>query len=125
MTHSHYSVVRYLPDPTNGEQINIGIICWDDEGQVRSRWLSDWSRVEAFAGKDGAKFAQEYARMSGPWPPSKVLYAAAHYSNCIQVSQPFGGLMTVDEMLATMAPLVLAEPKSAGEAAAGAGERGE
>jgi len=31
MSEAHYSVIRYIPDPSRGERLNIGILLWDED----------------------------------------------------------------------------------------------
>lgn len=40
-----YTIVRYVPDTTAGEFINIGVLVWGD-GAIRARFLDNWKRVE-------------------------------------------------------------------------------
>ena len=35
MSEAHYSVIRYIPDPSRGERLNIGILLWEDSADYR------------------------------------------------------------------------------------------
>ncbi len=41
-----YQVLRYLPNRVNGEFINIGVVVFDNTGQIlKGRFLSKWTRI--------------------------------------------------------------------------------
>jgi Protein of unknown function (DUF3037) len=44
---SRYSVIRYVPNPSADERINIGVLV-SDEQEVRVRFLQNWERVRCF-----------------------------------------------------------------------------
>ncbi|MFB6372812.1 MAG: DUF3037 domain-containing protein [Bradymonadaceae bacterium] len=57
-----YSIIRYIPDLVKGEQINIGVIAFNDD-KVRASFTDHWSFVKHFAGQDLAyikKFKSEF-----------------------------------------------------------------
>jgi hypothetical protein len=55
---TYYTVVRCVPDVVADERVNIGVIVWGD-GHIRSRFLSDWRRVQAIGVKD-VSFVREF-----------------------------------------------------------------
>lgn len=46
---SQYSVVHFIPNLASGEQINVGVVAFDDQGNVAAHVLENWSRVKLFA----------------------------------------------------------------------------
>lgn len=56
---AQYSIVRYVPDPIADESVNIGVIVVGD-GQVRARFLDNWSRVRTFGDED-IEFLRDFA----------------------------------------------------------------
>jgi hypothetical protein len=85
----YYTVVHAVPDPVAGEFANIGVVVFGD-GEVRTRFLRQWGRVEAFAREDISylqDFAQEFERE-----------AAATLANVRQQPlDPFAAPPTVEE----------------------------
>ena len=55
-----YSVVQYVPDPLTGERINIGIVALG-AAHLAAKFVTDWSRVECFAGGRDISFLHEIA----------------------------------------------------------------
>ena len=44
-----YSILRYCPDPISGEQMNLGIIFYEDKEKIRKfRFIKNFKRLEAF-----------------------------------------------------------------------------
>jgi hypothetical protein len=56
---SRYTIFQYVPDLISGERINFGIAAYD-EREIEVRFISRWSRVRQFAGKDVA-FLKDFA----------------------------------------------------------------
>lgn len=56
---SYYSVVQYYPDPSADERINIGVVAYEGS-VVRTRFLSEWSRVKHFGGEN-VDFLKDFA----------------------------------------------------------------
>src|SRR5882762_1127011 len=107
---SHYTVVRYLPDPLTEESINIGVIAYGD-GIIRSRFVSDWRRVRSFGG-EGIKFLKDFAReiehaeltsilgQEGGEITEKDLHRIAHqWINSIRFSPPKASIKPPDALL--------------------------
>lgn len=58
---SRYSIIKYVPNPINNECINIGVIAFNED-EVQVRFLSDWSHVQMFKGKDKSiTFLKDFA----------------------------------------------------------------
>lgn len=57
-----YSVIRYLPDPYAGEQINIGVVLFDSHGHVPPSVIGteEWERVRAFARQQRITHVREF-----------------------------------------------------------------
>ena len=72
---SKYTVVQYLPDPLNGECINIGVVVLGD-GQVLSRFLGEWDRVECFSGGRDITFLRHFAERVHESDPEQLALIA-------------------------------------------------
>jgi hypothetical protein len=60
-----YSILQYLPDPTTGERINVGMIAIGDE-TVGTRFVDSWDRIKCFAGDADIRFLVDFAsKMEG------------------------------------------------------------
>lgn len=110
------TVVQYLPDPLTEERINIGVIVYGD-GVVRSRFLTDWTRVRQFSTGRDISFLRELAaefqdaHLKPPIPQfieagmavdineRLIQRMARSWSNSIQLTEPKGSLLGVDELL--------------------------
>src|SRR5260370_37129633 len=52
-TTSYYAIVRYVPDPIRGEQLNIGVVVTNGAGEfIDARVASDLQRAKTFGGED-------------------------------------------------------------------------
>ena len=126
-----YSVVQYFPDPINGERINIRVLVFG-EGQVRSKFLTDWERVRRFADGDidTAKAFSEWVQLETKHPYAAPASAplrnisvplhldaiaiermASEWSNAIQLTQPQPSLEEPEALLARLAKVFLREPQ--------------
>lgn len=121
---ARFSVIRYLPDPSNGECINIGVLVFNGE-RVWSRFLGDWKRVRSFGGDDidGLReFAKEVQRQTGLNQLSAELDARTvldqalieqlshRWIHSIQISEPMGALLPPDALLDSVARQYLSQP---------------
>jgi hypothetical protein len=104
---SFYTVVRYVPDPTADERINIGIIAVN-EGRIKTRFLRDWSRVKRFGAEDTG-FLQLFARTltfpgdttlkRGEWTRDYALGLSMRCKGSIQFSEPRASLEPIDVLV--------------------------
>jgi hypothetical protein len=57
---SHFTIIRYLPDPISEEAINVGVAVFGEE-KPRFRFISDWTRARQFGG-ESTEFLERFAR---------------------------------------------------------------
>jgi len=107
----HYSIVRYVPDPVRGEQVNIGVIvAAKDSSYFGARFISrhESGRLRRLGFGEDFGFIQDLAEEmesqvtgaqlrieEGPpvsWTLDKVGVAAREWANAIQVSEPRSAL---------------------------------
>lgn len=126
-----YTVVQYVPNPLADDRMSVGVIVFGD-GQIRSRFVQNWKPVQQFAGTDiellrefAARIDEEaVASAGGPLQPdmftagpsrrideSRILQMASEWSNSIQLTPAEPSLRSHDELLTTLADMVLREPK--------------
>lgn len=120
---SHYTLIRYTPDPIAGEQINVGIAAWGEDG-FYARFVRSWRRIIAFAGED-LTYLREFARAveestsrtdalpitSGAVTPEVLTAAAASWMNAIQLTTPRFSLLSSRQVVDDLARRVLREPE--------------
>lgn len=111
---SRYSVIRYYPDPVNGECVNIGVFAWDigKATPVLCRMIKDFSRAMTFDPK-GGRFIPEWCdrHETLPWTVEDV-ERGMHYMSCIQFSQPCASTLSAEELLVDMIGVMLVEGNS-------------
>lgn len=108
---SQYAVLSFYPDVARGECINLAVVAFGG-GRVLWRTTEDWARVEAFAGKRLAGFAQTVlqalqgeaeaelrARLGERGPFSSFVLSEAH-----------GSLGTIDDCVDSTAKFYLGKP---------------
>ena len=114
---SYYSIVRFLPDPVRDERINVGVLAYDDAGDVAGHFVRDWKRIRNFAGQDVA-FLQDFIREladatstqrtlsfdggQGGCSPEDIRRMASRWINSVQMSEPRASLLGRDDLLARM-----------------------
>lgn len=107
---SWYCLIQYMPRPGNDERINVGVVAYDDAGSVYARFLTDWSRVEAFAHEDTAFLRDFVARWDAdPWAVEQIA-KAREWANSIRVGTPRASTLGAAELLERVAPRMLVEP---------------
>jgi hypothetical protein len=105
---SHYSVVRYVPDPIADERINVGVIVLGDDG-ARVRFLNRWERVREFAEGD-VKFLKAFARdvqdrqmvlgdVQEAWTVEQLRKYAGEWRNTIQITEPRASLKSPADLM--------------------------
>src|SRR5438445_701262 len=118
---SFYSVVRYVPDVIADERINIGVVVFG-EGRIRAHFLQNWQRVQRFGGGSVAflkNFAKEFPQAqlhllfeSPKWDEASLQKVVGKWKNCIQLSEAYASLKSVDELLAEVTNRFLREEQS-------------
>lgn len=116
---SFYTIVRYVPDPIADERTNIGVIVFG-EGQVRSRFITNWQRAQSLGGEDLSflksfgRLVQQAASAQKPllpdipsWSEEVVKRIAGRWHNSIQISEPRGSLKSPDALLKEVTDLYL------------------
>jgi hypothetical protein len=96
---AYYSVIRYLPDMIRGEQINIGVVVWDDN-TIFFKFLENWERFAVFSGNACTievitEIIQELQRMTA----EQIIKAAEKWKNSIQFSYPSYSLLGCKNLL--------------------------
>ena len=122
---AYYTVVQCVPDPIADERINVGIVVFGD-GRIRTRFLTDWSRVERFA-QDDIGSVQEFVQQledatsgtvqgafDGPFgrravDETQLREMIDGFANNIQFSPPEPSLQDPDALLSELAGLFLKE----------------
>lgn len=115
---SHYSIVRYVPDPIADERVNVGVVVFG-EGRVLTRFVNRWSRTKTFGGEE-VDFLREFAREIGepqrnllafsqPWTDDTLSTVSRRWKNSIQLSEPRASLKDPDSLLAEVAATFLRE----------------
>lgn len=107
---SYYTIAEFVPDPVRGERINVGVIVFGD-GLIRSRFLTNWSRVQAFAGDHHISFLKDFAERVQDWAPQQprlgqvpitdeqLREMTASWMNSIQLTEPRASLLSPDDLL--------------------------
>lgn len=109
---SHYSILRYFPDPTNGECINVGVFAYDQHF-VYGRFLTDLSRAQAISGNADLTWLRDQltqfkARTRELSP--KDLERMRHWMNSLQLGPACASTCDPEALLNRMAPHLLVEP---------------
>lgn len=97
-----YSVVRYVPDTTAGEFVNIGVLVWGD-GRVRARFLASWRRIDGAPDQAVALLDRFKARFSPdanpPVAEREIVEMIDAWGGAIQFSPSTPAVGTPDETL--------------------------
>lgn len=118
---THFSVIKYVPDPIADERINIGMLFFN-EVSIVPVFLADWGRVKAFAMED-VEFLQTFrdrmieANLEGKLFPGdeddgrsrvdRVRVASRAWLNSIQFTEPRGSLAPIEQLQIGLPPLYL------------------
>jgi hypothetical protein len=119
---SRYCVVQFVPDVVANERINIGVIAYDELGNMRARFVDKWTRIRQFGRRD-ISFLKDFERQiklsisppalalgSDHVPPltSDTIYRmASTWSNSIQITEPRVSTESVDELIEGVANMFL------------------
>jgi hypothetical protein len=113
-----------MPNTISGEQINIGVIVFDNE-TVKVNFISHWRRVKSFVGADIQflkDLAEEFRRASsdqlalpgielGPKLNEALInQITSKWNNSIQVTPPRASLKPLDELLPQVSMQFLKQP---------------
>jgi hypothetical protein len=90
-----YCVIRYEPD-ANGETMNVGVVAFDDS-KVILRVLKNWKRVQQFVGHDCTGIRDSVEQFKDA-TPDLIRRASENWINSIQLSEPAGSLLTLEEL---------------------------
>jgi hypothetical protein len=113
---SHYSVIRYVPNPIADERINVGVVVFG-EGRLLTRFISRWTRIKGFGGEE-IGFLREFAReialaqrnlvgLPQPWSEQTLARVSTRWRNSIQISEPRASLKDPDALLSEVADAFL------------------
>jgi len=84
---THYSIVQFLPDPSNGERINIGVVAFDEDNRTAFSFLKNWGRVRAFANlKNNGKLENSVDEMITRMDREWIQWAIGGMSHSIQLT---------------------------------------
>src|SRR5262245_57810921 len=108
-----YTVAQCVPDPVADERINFGVIVYGD-GQIRSRFVKNWTRIRQFGVKD-IRFLRDFvSRIEAAEAGQETLPAVpglqrfdeaalqriiGHWASGIQFTEPRGSLRDPDVVL--------------------------
>jgi hypothetical protein len=102
---AYYSVIQYVPDPVIDERMNVGVLVYN-EHRMLVRFVEDWKRVQAFGDRDVGflrDFANDLGRVAAGRDASsldgaKVQEMASRWMNSIQLTQPRGSILEIDDL---------------------------
>lgn len=101
---SRFTIVRLVPDTIAGEYINIGVITISPGGMVRTAFLQDWSRAEAFAGARLVNMARDILHNDvSRFHPADVEWHVQNANHTIQYASLQASLEPADALLARLA----------------------
>jgi hypothetical protein len=101
-------VIQYVPDPVANERINVGIAGYS-EGQILTRFLVNWQRVRALAGKGAAEPARIEALFHNV-DDIRLREMIETWQNSIQFTPPSSSLRSLEETVDEAARRFLVEP---------------
>jgi len=102
---SFYSVVRYVPDPIRGEQVNVGAVVVSEDGSFAgAKFLKDFQRARALNPSEDFSFLRDFASdferaatrpgqlalspQARRWTIETLRKAHLEWANAIQLSEP-------------------------------------
>ena len=96
-----YSLIKVAPDEVGGDTLSIGIVAVDDAtGATAMRFVTDWSRAEAFLESE-VPFAREFAdalrRNEPPVTLEQMREWSRDFQNALRVTWPSEASVTVDQ----------------------------
>lgn len=120
---TRYSVVQYVPNPLNGESINIGVIGWSDQAAV-VQFVKNFARARQFGGKEigflrglskeliaTVKSRNVDLFESDSFNKEELEKMILNWGGCIQFTSPRGSLEPVEQVVQSAASLFLVEPR--------------
>jgi DUF3037 family protein len=112
---SFYTVLQYVPNPTAGERINVGVLAFQDN-QVEVRLLHDWRRVTSFGADvkslrraldDMVVAIADMASSPGFDALSQIGELAETWRHSVQLTPPVGAHMDLLELAGEAEGLML------------------
>lgn len=103
---SHYTIIRYVPDPIAEEYVNIGIIAFEKDA-LKFKFIKDWKRVHAFGNED-ISFLKEFAHdcltkqpelFQPPIEENSIRQALMKWGNSIQFSAIRGSIKPAEQLI--------------------------
>ncbi|MGD0115994.1 MAG: DUF3037 domain-containing protein [Dehalococcoidia bacterium] len=123
---NYYSIIRYVPEPLRGEQINVGVIAVSRAGTSgRAKFPRRWTRAKQF-GKEDVTFLGDFSRslnrqladqlslFDGPgrWNLDRLEKLSGEWSNSIQISEPRASTLPLDQLLEDIYVSFVKEPSA-------------
>lgn len=116
---THFSIVKFIPDPIANESVNIGVVAVSGE-TCRVQFLKDWRRASALKPGSSAylrQIANELANVQGnlfgqregKWNLEMLRECAGHWRNVIQFETPKASLKEIDDLFPDLIHLYLKE----------------
>ena len=110
---NYYSVVQLVPDPITDERINIAVIVFSENGEVRFELTNQWNRVRSFWGHDTHslhKLTNDFLKSN--LNLEQVKSQPLDLSSSIQVTAPRNSERNTDELLLWLSDRMLAQRPS-------------
>src|SRR5215217_2159275 len=127
---TRYTVIQFVPDTVADERINIGVMAFRG-GDVRARFLTNWTRVRNFVERD-TRFLEWFARdiqanatsagvglfdeLRGQLNDKAVARLIGEWKNSIQFTPTRTSLKAPADLISDLARWFLVEPESHGRA---------
>jgi hypothetical protein len=118
---SHYSIVKFVPDPVANESVNIGVVAFS-ETESRAEFVKSWVRARHLGGAAAnalQSFAEEFQakqfalfRKDGTLSPESLKHDLRRWSNCIQFTELRGSLKGVDALFPDLVAMYLKDTPS-------------
>lgn len=108
---SHYTVIKYVPNPLTDECINVGVIAFDGN-QVIAQLTSDFSRARAFAKTDPKLLRatlSDFRQLieQNALNEFKIRRICDSWQNEVQFTTPRVSALPVDQLLSEVVPQFL------------------
>jgi len=119
---THYSVIRFVPDPIRGEYMNVGVLAADESG-AKCHFINSWRTIDAF-GSEKVPYLKEFARelqslcqenggllipSSEPMNAEVLAKLVTSWTSFIQFSDVRFSMLSIEGALEELAPIFLRE----------------